>query len=153
VELEGNCIQISDLREFLQGSWRLERRLDDRRAGQQGRLSGQALFAPVEGDLLYREEGRLTIGDHVGPAEQSYRYAFPAPGEGNAARAAVHFRDGRFFHDLDLSRGVWACTHFCDPDRYEGEFSVLDADTWRVVWRVTGPRKDLTLDSTYRRAL
>lgn len=144
----GKFFQISDLKEFLQGSWRLERRLDDRRAGQQGRLSGQALFAPVEGDLLYREEGRLAIGEHVGPAEQSYRYGFPA-----LDRAAVHFRDGRFFHELDLSRGAWACTHLCDPDRYEGEFSVLDTDTWRVVWRVTGPRKDLTLDSTYRRAL
>ncbi len=148
METEGSFLQISDLKKFLQDSWRLERVLDDRRGGQQGRLSGQALFAPLESDLLYREEGRLTIGDHAGPAEQSYRYTFPA-----ADRAAVHFRDGRFFHDLDLSRGSWSCTHLCDPDRYEGEFTVLDADTWRVVWRVTGPRKDLTLDSTYRRAL
>ncbi|WP_193369185.1 DUF6314 family protein [Pelagibius marinus] len=148
MESAENFFQISDLKEFLQGSWALERRLDDRRAGQQGRLSGQALFAPLEGDLLYREEGRLTIGEHVGPAEQSYRYSFPA-----LDRATVHFRDGRFFHDLDLSSGTWACTHLCDPDRYQGEFSVLDADTWRVIWHVTGPRKDLTLDSTYRRAL
>ncbi len=148
MEPEVNFIQISDLREFLQGSWRLERRIDDRRAGQAGRLSGKATFTAEGADLLYREEGRLTFGGHEGPALQSYRYTFP-----RAARAAVHFRDGRLFHELDLSRGAWACTHLCDPDRYEGEFSVMDADTWRVVWRVTGPRKDLTLDSTYRRAL
>jgi hypothetical protein len=85
---------------------------------------------------------------YEGPALQSYRYAFPEPG-----RAAVHFRDGRFFHDLDLTAGRWTVTHLCNPDRYDGEFTVLDADRWRIVWRVSGPRKDLTLDSSYRRGL
>jgi len=140
--------QIKDLRGFLAGSWRLTRALDDRRAGQLGRLEGAAVFTAADGDLLYREEGRLTIGGHDGPALQSYRYAFPAPG-----RAAVSFADGRFFHDLDLTSGAWACRHDCGEDRYDGDFSVLGADRWRVVWRVTGPRKELILDSTYRRAL
>ncbi|WP_340118848.1 DUF6314 family protein [Pelagibius sp. 7325] len=138
---------------FLHGIWRLERSLDDRRAGQRGSLNGEAVFTEQGGDLLYREAGHLSIGGHAhpvyeGPALQSYRYAFPA-----SARAAVHFRDGRFFHDLDLTGGAWGCVHLCGPDRYEGAFTVLDADTWRVVWRVTGPRKDLILDSSYRRAL
>lgn len=153
MENEEKPLQINDLKRFLHGTWRLERSLDDRRAGQRGSLSGEAVFTGQGDDLLYREEGRLTIGDHAnpvyeGPALQSYRYAFP-----EAARAAVHFRDGRFFHDLDLTSGAWACTHRCDPDRYEGAFSVLGPDSWRVVWRVTGPRKDLILDSSYRRAL
>jgi Family of unknown function (DUF6314) len=140
--------QINDLRMFLEGTWSLERALDDRRAGQLGRLEGTAVFAPEGGDLLYREEGRLTIGDHDGPALQTYRYAFP-----RAGRAAVFFSDGRFFHELDLTAGVWACRHDCGEDRYDGKFTLLGAETWRVVWRVTGPRKDLILDSTYRRAL
>lgn len=148
-----NLLQISNLKGFLEGEWRLVRRIDDRRAGQPGRLTGEAVFSADGADLQYREEGRLVIGGpadpvHAGLALQSYRYAFPAP-----QRAAAHFRDGRFFHDLDLTSGHWACTHLCDPDRYEGEFAVLDADTWRVVWTVAGPRKDLTLDSTYRRGL
>ena len=146
-------LQINDLKSFLEGKWSLGRRIDDRRAGQEGSLNGTALFLAEGADLLYREEGRLVIGGpanpvYEGPALQSYRFAFPAP-----ARAAVHFRDGRLFHDLELTRGRWRCTHLCDPDRYEGEFTALDADTWRVVWNVTGPRKELTLDSTYRRAL
>lgn len=148
MENEGNTLQINDLKRFLHGKWRLERSLDDCRAGQRGSLSGEAVFTEEGGDLLYREAGRLSIGCHEGPALQSYRYAFPAP-----ARAAVHFRDGRFFHDLDLAGGAWDCVHLCDPDRYEGAFTALDADTWRVVWRVTGPRKDLILDSSYRRTL
>jgi hypothetical protein len=145
--------QVKALKTFLEGEWRLERTLDDRRAGQQGSLSGRAVFA-AEGDgLLYREEGRLVIGGpadptYEGPALQSYRYDFPAPG-----RAAVSFRDGRFFHALDLTGGSWRCTHLCAPDRYDGEFTVSGPHAWRVVWRVSGPRKDLTLDSAYRRAL
>jgi hypothetical protein len=139
---------ISDLKGFLEGKWRLERRLDDRRAGQQGSLTGTAVFAAERDDLLYSEEGRLVIGQHDGPAEQVHRYAFDA-----SWRALVHFRDGRFFHDLDLTAGRWTATHLCAPDRYDGDFTAPDGDSWRVVWRVTGPRKDLILDSSYRRAL
>ena len=143
-----SLFQISDLKSFLEGEWRLERRLDDRRAGQQGILTGTAVFAAEGHDLLYSEKGRLTMGGHDGPAEQVHRYGFDGP-----ARARVHFRDGRFFHDLDLAAGRWTATHLCAPDRYDGDFTALGPDSWRVVWRVTGPRKDLILDSTYRRAL
>lgn len=144
---------INDLRTFLQGEWNLERRVQDRRAGQDGALTGAATFAAAGSELLYREEGRLVIGEHAnpvyeGPALQSYRYAFLEP-----ARATVSFNDGRFFHDLDLSSGAWACTHLCDADRYDGDFSALGRDALCVVWTVTGPRKDLVLDSRYRRRL
>ncbi|HEY9537496.1 MAG TPA: DUF6314 family protein [Kiloniellaceae bacterium] len=136
------------MKAFLQGEWSLERRVQDRRAAQDGRLSGAAAFTADGSGLLCREEGRLAIGAHEGPALQSYRYVFST-----AARAAVHFADGRFFHDLDLTAGAWRCTHLCDPDRYDGDFSALSPDAWRVVWRVAGPRKDLVLDSRYRRRL
>ena len=148
MDLKRELLQINDLKKFLEGAWHLERRIDDRRAGQHGSLAGTAIFSPEGDGLLYREEGRLTIGGHDGPAEQDYRYTFP-----EAGRAEVSFRDGRPFHALDLTAGCWTATHLCDPDRYDGEFTVLGADEWRVIWRVTGPRKDLILDSTYRRAL
>ena len=141
--------EVSDLKGFLKGVWWLTREVDDRRAGERGRLTGSAVFSPDgPGDLHYSEKGRLVIGAHDGPALQSYRYVFPETG-----RAVVHFSDGRLFHELNLSAGRWDCSHDCDPDRYEGAFTVLGPDAWRVVWRVQGPRKDLTLDSTYRRAL
>jgi hypothetical protein len=148
VEGREKLLQINDLRTFLQGKWHLERRLQDRRAGQQGRLTGSAAFTAEGAGLLYREEGQLVIGGYAGPALQAYRYGFTTPG-----RAAVHFSDGRFFHDLDLTAGRWTATHLCAPDRYDGDFTVLDAAAWRVIWHVTGPRKDLMLDSRYCRAL
>ena len=140
--------QINALCAFLQGEWNLERRVQDHRVGHDGRLTGAAVFLPQEGGLLYREEGRFSIGEHEGPALQSYRYAFPS-----LARAEVSFSDGRFFHDLDLTAGTWRCTHLCGDDRYDGDFAALGADVWRVVWTVKGTRKDLVLDSTYRRRL
>jgi len=145
--------KVSDLKAFLKGVWWLDRRLDDRLAGQAGRLVGSAVFSPDGPGLHYSEKGRLVIGDpadpeYEGPAHQSYFYSFPQGG-----RAAVRFSDGRDFHELDLTAGHWACSHFCDPDTYDGEFTVASRDSWRVVWQVKGPRKDLTLDSTYRRAL
>ena len=149
-----NCFPVNGLRAFLQGEWNLERRVYDRRAGQEGRLTGSARFVPEGEGLLYREEGRLAIGDHEGPALQSYRYTFPAP-----ERAAVQFNDGRFFHELDLGSGAWRCTHLCDPDRYDGAFTALDASSWRVVWTArvapstTGPTYSrwLGLDSSRTR--
>jgi len=148
VENLDNPHQVNDLMGFLEGDWHLWRWIVDRRAGQKGRFAGGAAFFADEGQLLYREDGRLVIGGHDGSAMQLYTFSFPERG-----RAAVSFSDGRPFHDLDLTAGRWQATHLCDPDRYDGEFTVLGPDAWRVVWKVTGPRKDLTLDSTYRRAL
>ena len=144
--------QINDLRAFLQGEWRLERSIADGRSGIPGSLTGLASFAPrADGlgyGLDYREEGLLTLGDHCGAAHQAYRYDFVSPG-----CAAVNFTDGRYFHDLDLTAGIWRCRHLCGDDRYDGVFTALGAANWRVVWSVAGPRKDLRLDTTYRRAL
>ena len=137
---------ISELREFLKGIWKLERRLEDGLRGESGALVGEARFTGQGQALAYREEGVLSLGGHSGSAHQSYRYEFPA-----CDRAAVHFTDGRFFHDLDLTMGLWACRHRCGDDDYAGQFRALDADSLRVVWQVKGPRKDYVLDSLYRR--
>ncbi len=148
IDQQEETFSINHLREYLEGRWKLDRQISDHRRGETGRLVGEARFVADGEGLVYREEGQLTLGDHSGPAEQAYRYDFPA-----VHRAAVHFADGRFFHDLDLSSGSWVCHHDCDPDRYEGEFTVLGADDWRVIWEVKGPRKDLRLDSTYCRTV
>ncbi len=138
---------ILDLKAFLQGVWRLTRTLEDRRAGQRGRLDGRAVFAPAGAGLVYRERGVLCLGAFTGPAERVYRYRFPAPG-----RAEVVFEDGRPFHDLDLSHGRWSVAHRCRDDLYRGSFEIEGRDRWTAVWRVLGPRKDQVLRGRYDRA-
>lgn len=143
-----SLFEVNDLRKFLEGKWEVSRQIDDRRLDQLGRFDGSAGFAVDGDDLIYDEDGELRLGTHKGPAFQTYRYTFPSK-----RQAEVCFADGRPFHDLDLSNGAWACTHLCGEDRYEGAFTALDRDSWRVIWRVRGPRKDLRLDSHYSRAL
>ncbi len=142
---------ILDLKAFLQGTWRLTRTLEDRRADQRGRLDGQAVFAPAGAGLVYRERGVLRLGAFTGPAERVYRYGFPGPGRA-PARAEVAFEDGHRFHDLDLSHGRWSVAHSCRDDLYRGSFEVEGRDRWTVVWRVVGPRKDQVLSGRYDRA-
>lgn len=140
--------EVSDLRAFLEGEWEVFRQIDDRRLDQLGGFEGSASFAVDGDDLIYDEDGELRLGTHKGPAFQTYRYTFPSK-----RQAEICFADGRPFHDLDLSNGAWACMHLCGEDQYEGAFTALERDSWRVIWRVRGPRKDLRLDSRYSRAL
>ncbi|NIA67525.1 hypothetical protein HBA54_02875 [Pelagibius litoralis] len=120
--------------------------MEDRLRNETGELLGEGRFVARDQGLDYNEEGMLTLGAHRGATHQAYRYDFPVPG-----RATVHFTDGRFFHDLNLADGIWTCKHRCGEDDYGGEFRALGANAWRVVWCVKGPRKDLLLDSLYRR--
>ena len=138
---------MPNLKAFLLGSWKVDRIVIDRAHAMTGGLKGEATFRPCAGGLLYEEHGTLTLGEHCGRAEQSYLYEFP---EGDG-RASVRFRDGRAFYELDLSRGQDRVCHACHPDLYDGVFIALSSTTWQSEWKVTGPRKDYDLLTTYTR--
>ncbi|WP_063760713.1 DUF6314 family protein [Streptomyces aureocirculatus] len=123
----------------------------------EGRFSGTTRFTPLDGTgprptaapagLLHHESGTFTWHGVARPAERTLRFL---PGEGPGT-AAVHFADGRFFHDLDLRSGRHTADHPCARDLYRGAFEVYDADRWRTRWRVAGPAKDLLLTTDYTR--
>lgn len=145
---------VADLRAYLAGVWRLVRTLEDRRTGQKGRFEGRAVFRePEEGEgtveaggLAYREEGRLVLGGFETLAHRAYLYRFPL-----LHLAEVRFADGRAFHRLDLSGGVWDAEHGCGGDLYRGSFRALGPDGWTAVWEVAGPRKDQRLSGRFTR--
>src|SRR3546814_5599107 len=60
VDHEERLFQVSDLKAFLQGEWSLERRVQDRRAAQDGRLSGAAAFT-ADGSGLLCQIGRAHV--------------------------------------------------------------------------------------------
>jgi hypothetical protein len=124
---------IADLRAFLTGTWRIARTVKDARSGQNGGFDGIALFAPLpDGGLLLTESGTMRLGGYSGPAEQTYRYAFPdGPG-----RAEVFQHDGTPFHDLDLTAGSAEAVHHCGDDLYRGTFRVTGPEEWVVEWSV-----------------
>jgi hypothetical protein len=131
--------------ERLRGRWSIERRLHDRRSGRRGTFAGTADFAPDGDRLRWSERGRLSFGTRDGPAGRELSIA-PA-GDG----WLVAFADGRPFHALDLATGACAVEHRCGGDRYDGAYRLTGPDTLEVDWRVTGPRKDLEISTTYRR--
>src|SRR3954452_13148167 len=107
---------VPDLKEFLSGSWSVDRLVIDHARTTIGRLEGEATFRPSGLDLLYEERGTLIFGEHRGQTEHAYRYDFPE----SDGRTLVRFRDGRPFHELDLSTGQDHPRHACPPDTYEG---------------------------------
>lgn len=139
---------VGDLRAFLEGSWDLSRLIEDRLTNAPGRYVGRAVFVSSgDGSLTYEETGRLTTADFDDDVRQGYMFRFP-----EAGIARVSFLDGRNFHDLDLRSGHWEAQHLCDPDVYDGSFRVGHADNWQSQWIVKGPRKDMTISTTYTRS-
>jgi len=124
---------------FLAGRWRVHRRLTDLETGTEGRFDGVADFGL---DGTWVETGRLRFGAYDGEARRVLR----------VVAGGVEFEDGRPFHPLDLTGGACAVEHLCGEDRYAGEYCVLGPDALRVVWFVTGPRKQQVIESVYRRA-
>jgi len=145
--METRLIYADDLRAYLEGLWSITRSIDDHRSGASGCFTGYAVFVPQGDGLEYRENGRLKTADFDDDVHQGYSYQFPKP-----QCAAVSFTDGRTFHDLDLSAGLWRASHQCAPDTYDGEFELDDEDVWRSQWIIHGPRKDMTIRTAYTRA-
>ena len=140
------ALPVTDLRAYLRGTWRLERRILDRLRGERAFLAGEAMFCGEGDELAYRETGTLALDGQAFEFSRAYRYRFP-----EAHSAEVRFADGSLFHALDFSAGAWAADHACEPDLYRGRFRVLTPDLWLAAWWVAGPRKDQVLSSRYRR--
>lgn len=137
---------VADLRDYLEGDWRLERALVDLAAGRVGAMTGVAAIIPAASGLIYCERGTVRFGGFEGPGERRYLYQFQG-----RERAIVRFADGREFHRLDLSAGLCRVRHRCGGDLYQGVLTALGPAAWRSRWTVRGPRKHQLIRTRYRR--
>ncbi|MFF7725420.1 DUF6314 family protein [Streptomyces sp. NPDC008001] len=138
---------VPDAAAYLTGEWSIERALFDLAAGRSGSFRGTAVFrAAGDGRLLHTEDGELHWGGTVSPAGRTLALLPGADGT-----CEVTFADGRSFHDLDLRTGSWTVSHPCAADSYEGAFTAVSREEWRVHWRTTGPAKDHLQRTVYRR--
>lgn len=68
----------------------------------------------------------------------------------------VRFEDGRPFHRLDLLAGECEIDHPCHDDRYDGRYAVTEGGDGRpeftTEWRVSGPAKNQSINTRYRRS-
>lgn len=127
----------------LLGEWELRRTVDDRRAGAAGTVVGTTtLTAAGPDEVRWDEAGTMRFADRETPVSRTLVVRRNPDG-----CWAVHFADGRVFHDW-----VWGerVDHACAPDAYTG---VLDGDAehWTVRWEAHGPAKDYVLVSELRR--
>lgn len=141
---------VGDIRSFLLGAWSLSRTINDVRQNMPGVMQATAVIGlrgdGEGGDYVYSEEGDLSFGDYRETAHRTYLYTFPEPHV-----AEVLFDDGRPFYRLDLSDGYWTVDHVCDNDAYRGAFRADGPNVWRSNWYITGPDKEIVLDSRYQR--
>ena len=72
------------------------------------------------------------------------------------------FSKGEHFHDLKFPQrsgleGVALkdlqseCTHYCDPDVYEGEYYIVDSQKFTIRWKVTGPHKSFSIQTDFEK--
>ena len=135
--------EMPELADF-KGGWRLDRRIEDRRGAQTGRLIGRAWFAPYGKGLRYDEEGTLELDSGARfPARQTHLWHASPP------EIVVRFSDGRDFHRFDMGSVAPEGRHLCGADLYLVRYDFADWPRWRVTWTVVGARKDYTTSSAY----
>ena len=127
-----------------EGDWSIDRQIDDHRVGQLGRFRGTARFLTVPSGLAYHETGLLTLGS-AAPVTATRDYLW----RWQAGRICVDYVDGRPFHDFNPAAP--SAHHHCLPDDYTVTYDFSDWPRWHAHWRVTGPRKDYTMISRYKR--
>ncbi|WP_245882682.1 DUF6314 family protein [Yoonia sediminilitoris] len=129
------------------GLWRLERRIIDRMANQEGTLQGTVtLLDQAQGVMDYREEGQFQLGQGpVMQATRSYQWHF------GGGWVDVRFADGSPFHRFVPEGCVAGSDHPCGADHYQVRYDFRAWPDWQAVWTVTGPRKDYTSISHYCR--
>lgn len=131
----------SHLDAFL-GTWRLDRTIEDRRAGQTLSFAGLAKVTKTPEGATYWEGGVLTLPN--GPLHGERRYHW-APVEHGVA---VFFEDGRTFHSFSFRAAE--ADHLCGDDLYRVTYDFAQWPKWTATWRVEGPRKNYTSVSRYQ---
>lgn len=143
-------MERSDLTPDLAGLWAIRRTVRG-----QARFAGRAEVRDIGGGAFaWREAGELRLADGaVLKAERRYLYQLgPETGV-----IEIRFDDGphpggllhRFVFDGPARTARHR--HPCPPDVYDAKLTLIDAGRFCLTYRVSGPRKDYVMNSSYRR--
>ena len=150
---QSGAVEIRSTIDFLVGTWKVDREIEDHRSRTHGSFHGTATVVaaepgqrPGERRACYVEAGQLRFGAHRAPASRRLEYV-----RGDGDLVQVRFADGRPFIDLDLRSGQWQAVHQCGADRYELTTTVLSAGVIAERWHVQGPAKDYDAVTTLTR--
>ena len=144
VSSQGNHQRSESLKleDFTGGLWSISRQIINHT--QDANLTFTGSCEVLDG--WYHETGQMVFSDgNFFSSTRRYRWKPCASG------VDVHFDDGRFFHQIDLSTNSATATHFCDPDYYTVSYDFTKWPVWTAIWRVRGARKNYEMHSCYRR--
>ena len=135
----------------------MERTLLDRATGTRGTFTGVVRFTPDTGladagALCFREEGTVawtTSGGAPFTSSASREYLLRPSAAPDTMD--MFFPDGRPFHRMGFGTDRNHAQHWCDPDNYSVDYTLIGPDEFRYRWDVTGPAKDQVLESVLRR--
>lgn len=143
---------VDQLRWFA-GGWTFERELTEGAARH--RVGGIATFTETDRripeslySLDFLESGELRLDG----SEQSLSVERRLVHHATEAGIDVRFAHGGRYVTLDLAGGSCVAQHPCKADTYLITVYFDDPDTWTEHWQVTGPTKDYTATTRYRRA-
>ncbi len=131
----------------LSGHWQVERTITPG-----GIFTGTAVFQKTDdGDLLYREQGALTLesGEVLEPFK-AYLYRL------EEGQVHVYFADGEtsgaLFHVLDFMSDTQAqAEHLCGQDMYKTTYDFELPDRFTITHIVHGPEKEYVSKSVLTR--
>lgn len=132
---------------LLEGHWRLVRRIIHS-DGVENRLEGVARFVRSGKRLIQDEEGVLEGVPGQPGLKATRRYLWMQDRD----RIEVLFPDMRPFHTIPTGVQRPETTYLCPPDRYHVAYDFADLKSWRATWRVEGPKKSYTMESTFLRS-
>jgi hypothetical protein len=158
----------------MQGTWILERKIDSRHAAMPGgSFKGTANFHPrvptdpaYSAEYIYMEEGTLQMDNGLSfPATRRYVYRYNEATDAITAwftsekdneSVGAFFNKWEFEKPNDDEHGWLAQgSHWCSPDTYknncEFRFRGASLETFGITYVATGPSKDYTHESWYRR--
>jgi hypothetical protein len=133
----------------LAGAWSFDRVIEG-----QGSMMGLATFRPLDAECLaYREQGCLKLQNGT-ELEAEREYVFRKRDRG----FEVFFKETppRLFHTIELTAsdgGVLSGSagHLCNLDHYQSTYIFRGDGGFVIRHIVSGPRKDYTMITTYRR--
>ena len=154
---------------YLLGTWSVSKEMQYTRGGKTGTFAGQATFAWLDCDMptiAFEEKGMARLAPEDQEYSARHRLLYMAPTDDptllqvcfDEARerdsAAAIIAGSRFFHTIEYaSMDAYPppFDHPCGPDMYRGRIALDDEQTFRLLWRVSGPRKLGSVTSTFRR--
>ena len=132
----------------LPGSWALTRIIPGR-----GKLTGQVTFTEAGPHrLLCEERGLLELDQIVQTFEATRSYIYELRGENLFIFYNDGDRKGDVLHELVFNQGnISTHCHVCARDTYDLTMTMAGPDKIEMIYKVSGPQKSYTMESTLTR--